>query len=168
MELLIASRKMSASCAPTKVAFPPSPYYLFTVFSSAWLSHTKSMGFITRVPRHGNAKTTAASSGRFELEPSSSRPTFLCCLFFLTNRFTYPASISPLFEQICHLLWLCLGSGRNLLICRSQCPSSISVRHVSVVNKDQIYFLVKVRIRDLCEPSMKRDPDDDDCFNYNK
>jgi len=38
---LIASSKMSASGAPTNVAFPPSPTHLFTAFSSAfsWLSH---------------------------------------------------------------------------------------------------------------------------------
>jgi len=35
----IASNKMSASGAPTNVAFPPSPTHLFTAFSSAWLSH---------------------------------------------------------------------------------------------------------------------------------
>ena len=60
--------------------------------------------------------------------------------------------LSPLFEQIYHLLWLCLGS-RNLLICRSQCPSSISVRHVSVVNKDRICFVVTMRIRDFVNPA---------------
>ena len=55
-------------------------------FSSAWLSHKYSMGVVTGVPR--NAKTKAASSGRFELDPSSSRPTFLCCLFLFFRRFT--------------------------------------------------------------------------------
>jgi len=91
----IASRKMSASGAPTNVAFPPSPTHLFTAFSSAWMSHKYSMGFVTGVPR--NAKTKAASSGRFELDPSSSHPTFLCYLFLCFRRFTYPAPISPPF-----------------------------------------------------------------------
>ena len=86
-----ASSKMSASCAPANVAFPPSPTHLFTAFSRAWLSHKYSMGFVTGVPR--NAKTKAASSGRFELDLSSSRPTFLCCFFFLQRRFAYPAHI---------------------------------------------------------------------------
>ena len=44
-----------------------------------------------------NAKTKAASSGRFELDPSSLRPTFLCCLFLCFRRFTYPTPISPPF-----------------------------------------------------------------------
>ena len=75
----IASTEMSASGAPTNVAFPPSPTHLFTAFSSAWLSHNYSTYFVTGVPR--NAKTKTVSSGRFELDPSCSRPTFLCCLF---------------------------------------------------------------------------------------
>jgi len=85
---LIASSKISASGTPTNVAFPPSPTHLFTAFSSAWLSHKCSMGFVTGVPRKyiigfvtgvsRNAKTRAAGSGRFELDPSSSRPTLLC------------------------------------------------------------------------------------------
>jgi len=54
----IASSRMSASRAPTHVAFPPSPTHLLTAFSSAWLSHKYSMGFVTGVPR--NAKTKAA------------------------------------------------------------------------------------------------------------
>jgi len=92
----IASSKRSASGAPTNVAFPPSPTHLFTAFSSAGLSHKYSMGFVTGVPR--NAKTKAASSGRFELDPSSSRPTFLCCLFLYFHRLTYPAPIFPHFR----------------------------------------------------------------------
>jgi len=42
-----------------------------------------------------NAKTKAASSGRFKLDPSSSRATFLCCPFFFSCRFTWPAPIFP-------------------------------------------------------------------------
>jgi len=48
---------------------------------------------VTGEPR--NAKTKAASSGWFELDPSSLRPTFLCCLFLFPRRFTQPAPISP-------------------------------------------------------------------------
>ena len=51
-----ASSKISASGAPTNVAFPPSPTHLFTALSSAWLSHKYSMGFVTGV------KTKTASS----------------------------------------------------------------------------------------------------------
>jgi len=91
----IASSKMSASGAHTNITFPPSPTHLFTAFSSAWLSHKYSMGFVTGVLR--NANTKAASSGRFELDPSSSRPTFLCCLFLCYRRFTYIAPIFPPF-----------------------------------------------------------------------
>ena len=82
---LIASNKMSASGAPTNVAFPPSQTHLFTAFSSAWMSHKHSKVFVTGVPR--NATTKAASSGRFELDPSSQHFTFLCCLFLFSRRF---------------------------------------------------------------------------------
>ena len=88
-----ASSKISASGAPTNVAFPPSPTHLFTALSSAWLSHKYSMGFVTGVLR--NAKTKTASSRRFELDLSSLCPTYLCCLFLCFSRFTYPAPIFP-------------------------------------------------------------------------
>jgi len=91
----IASSKMSASSAPTSVAFPPSPTHLFAAFSSAWLSHEYSMDFVIGVPC--NAKTKAASSGRFELDPFSSCPTFLCCLLLCFRRFT--------FDLICFYYW---------------------------------------------------------------
>ena len=91
----IASNRMSASGAPHNVAFPPSRTHFFQAFSRAWLSHKYSMGFVTGVPR--NAKTKAANSGLFELDPSSSRPTLFCCLFLCFRRFTYPAPIFPLF-----------------------------------------------------------------------
>jgi len=42
----IASSKMSVSGAPTNITFPPSTHILIAV-SSAWLSHTYSMGFVT-------------------------------------------------------------------------------------------------------------------------
>ena len=77
----MASSKMSASGARTYVAFPPSPTHPFTAFSSAWLSQKYSMGFVTGVPR--NAKTKTASSGRFELDPSSLRPTSSAAFSFL-------------------------------------------------------------------------------------
>jgi len=88
---LIAFSKMSASGAPTNIVVPPSPTHPFTAFSRAWLSHKYSVGSVTGVPR--NAKTKAASSRHFELDPSSSRPTFLCCIFLCFCRFTYPASV---------------------------------------------------------------------------
>jgi len=79
----ITSRKVSTSGAFTNVVFPPSPTHLF---SSAWLSQKLSIDFVTGVLC--NAKTKAASSRRFELNSSSSRPTFLCCLFVFPRRFT--------------------------------------------------------------------------------
>ena len=122
------------------------------------------MSFVTGVPR--NAKTKAASSR--QLDPSSSRPTFLCCLFLFPqdsqNLLTFP----PLFGYIYHLLWLFLRS-RNLLICWSLCPSSIPAQYVSIVldihalcpTPSQLSMTPKFVWswqRDLCTPRMKRDP----------
>jgi len=115
----IASSKMSASDVPTNIAFPPSPTHLFTAFRRrAWLSHKFSMGFITGVPR--NAKTKAASSGRFELDPYSSRPTFLCCLILCFCRFTYPAPIDPPF-------WLDPSSA--VTVPRTNLPISVPIQY---------------------------------------
>jgi len=43
------------------------------------------MGFVTGMSC--NAKTKATSSRQFELDPSSSRPTFLCCLAWVYTVF---------------------------------------------------------------------------------
>jgi len=45
-----------------------------------------SLARVTKVPR--NAKTKADNFGQFELNHSSLRPTFLCCLFLFPRRFT--------------------------------------------------------------------------------
>jgi len=52
------------------------------------------MSFVTGVPH--NAKIKAASFGRFELDPSSSRPTFWGRLCFVPRKFTYPGPIYPI------------------------------------------------------------------------
>jgi len=74
---------------------PPPPLYHNNMLPMGMPMMTAPMGFVTGVPRV--AKTKAASSGRFELDPSSSIPTFLCCLFLCFCRFTYPAPIFPPF-----------------------------------------------------------------------
>ena len=81
----IASREMSASGAPANVAaaFPPLPTHLFTAFNSGSLSHKYSTSFFTEVPR--NAKTKAASSRLFELDPSFHLPLLP---FLFPRRFT--------------------------------------------------------------------------------
>ena len=93
---LIASSKimMSASGAPTHVAFPPLPTHLFTAFSSAWLSHKYSMGFVTGVPRNAKTQRPLVPDGSswilpLRLPPSSAAYSFEGC--------TYPAAISPPF-----------------------------------------------------------------------
>jgi len=60
---LIASSKISASGAPTNVAFSPSPTHLFTTFSNAWLSHKYSMSFVTGVPCNAKRSDLKSRSG---------------------------------------------------------------------------------------------------------
>jgi len=54
------------------------------------------MVVVTGVQR--NAKTKAASAGWFELDPSSSHPSFLCCLFLSPSHIHISAHISPPFQ----------------------------------------------------------------------
>jgi len=78
----MAAARVSASGAPTNVAFPSSQIHLVTVFNNDWLSHRYSNGSSIGVSR--SARKNAANSDWFELKPSSSRPTLHCCfLFFL-------------------------------------------------------------------------------------
>jgi len=74
--ILMAAAKISALCAPTNVAFPPSPIHQLTAFNNDWLSHKYSNGSSIGLSR--SASKNATNSGRFELEPSSSRPTLHC------------------------------------------------------------------------------------------
>jgi len=90
---------MSASGAATNVAFPPSPTHLFTAFSSAWLSHKYIMGFVTGVPH--NAKTEAASSGLFELDLSSLRPTSSAAFSFVSAGSHRPALLGDVTINVC-------------------------------------------------------------------
>jgi len=74
----MAAARISASGDPTNVAFPPSPIHLVTAFNNDRLSHKYSNGSLISVS--WSASKNAANSGRFELEPSSSRPTLPCIL----------------------------------------------------------------------------------------
>ena len=74
-----AAAKISVSGAPTNVVFPPSPIHQLTAFNNDWLSHKYSNGSFISVSQ--SASKNAANSIRFELEPSSSRPTLHCLIF---------------------------------------------------------------------------------------
>jgi len=94
----MAAARISASGALTNVVFPPSQIHLLTAFNNHWLSHKYSNGSSISVSR--SASKNAASSGRFELEPSSSRPTQLhCCFFFFLLMLLYPAPILPCLSE---------------------------------------------------------------------
>jgi len=49
--ILMAAARISASSAPTNVAFPPSPIHLLTSFNNDWLSHKYSNGSSISVSR---------------------------------------------------------------------------------------------------------------------
>ena len=94
---MAAARISAPSGAPTNVAFPPSPIHLVTAFNNDWLSHKYSNGSSISVSR--SASRNAANSGRFELEPSSSRPTLHCCFSFFLLKLSYPAPILPFLSE---------------------------------------------------------------------
>jgi len=94
----MAAARISASGAPTNVAFPPSPIHLVTASYNDWLSHKYSNSSSISVSR--SDRKNAANSGRFELEPSSSRPTLHCCFFFFLLKLLYPAPILPCLSEL--------------------------------------------------------------------
>jgi len=93
----MAAARISASGAPTNVAFPPSPIHILTAFNNDWSSHKYSNGSSISVSR--SASKNAANSGRFELEPSSSRPTLHCCFFSPLLKSSYLAPILPFLSE---------------------------------------------------------------------
>ena len=117
--ILMAAARISASGAPTNVAFPPSPIHLFTAFNNDWLSHKYSNGSSISVSR--SARKNAANSGRFELEPSSS---LHCCFSFLFSNHYILLPFCP-FCLNRHLLLLGPKT-HSLQACLSLCPSVIA------------------------------------------
>ena len=81
----MAAARISASGAPTNVAFPPSPIHQLTAFTNGCLSHKYSNGSSISVSR--SASQNAANSGQFELESFSSRPTLHCCFSFFFSSY---------------------------------------------------------------------------------
>ena len=81
----MAAARISASGAPTNVAFPPSPIHLsVNAFNNDWLSHKYSNGSSIIVSR--NTSNNAANSGRFKLEPSFLTSHFALLLFLFSSQ----------------------------------------------------------------------------------
>jgi len=87
---------------PCQVPLPTLPFHLpihiLTAFNNDRLSYKYSNGSSIGVSR--SASSNAANSSRFELEPSSSRPTLHYCFFLFLLKLLYPAPILP-FCLIC-------------------------------------------------------------------
>jgi len=47
--ILITAARISASCAPTRIAFPPSTIHLLTAFNNDWMAHKYSNGSFSGV-----------------------------------------------------------------------------------------------------------------------
>ena len=94
----MANARICTSGAPTNVAFPPSPIHLLAVYNNDRLSHKYSNGSSISVSR--SFSIHAVNSGRFELEPSSSRPTLQCRFFFFLLKLLYPAPILPCLSEL--------------------------------------------------------------------
>jgi len=143
----MAAAKISASGAPANVAFPPSLIHLLTAFNNDWLSHKYSNGSSISVSR--SARKNAANSGRFELEPSSSRPALHCCFFFFLLKLLYIIMSYYILLPFC---LVCLNRHRPLLgpesyslqACLPLCPSSNRVLSLSIA-LDTLLFLLILR-----------------------
>jgi len=106
-----------------------------TAFNNDWLSHKYSYGSSINVPR--SAGKTAANSGRFQLEPSSSRPILHCdCCSLRACLFLCPSSVCVLF----FLIALDIHVFLQILSCFLQSCFSL-VCHVAIlVNPTQSIF----------------------------
>jgi len=88
----IASSKISASGAPTDVAFLPSPTHLFTAFSSAWLSHNKAW-ILSQGYRVMPRQSPLVLDGSSWILPLCVPPSFAAFSFFFAgshNLLPYP------------------------------------------------------------------------------
>ena len=107
-------------------------------FNNDWLSHKNSNGSSISVSQ--SARKNAANSGRFELEPSSSRPTLHCCFFSFLLKLLYPAPILPCLSE--PSLPLLGPETHSLQACLSLCPSSNRVLSVSIALDTHLFFLI--------------------------
>ena len=126
---------------PCALAFPPPSYRDATTPSPCWAPHLMTQERI------------------MFSNPTPSKPRLFPATTMSDDT---PSVLTP------PLHCACLGN-RNLLICRSLCPSSIPARYLSVVlnmrsarptslllsTKPEFILLWQW---DLCEPSIKRDP----------
>jgi len=140
----MAAARISASGAPTNVAFPPSPIHLLTaLIDVANNARTDCHANTAMAPLSAchEAPENAANSGRFELEPSSSRPTLhYSFLFFSFSSYYILLQFCPLCLNR-HLLLLGPET-HSLQACLSLCPSSNRVLSLSIALDICLFLLI--------------------------
>ena len=138
----MAAGRISASGAPTNVAFPPSPIHRLTAFNSDWLSLKYSNGSSISVSR--SARKNAANSGRFELEPLHLVPlcTAAFSVFFSDYYILLPFCLSVCLN--CHLLLLSGPETHSLQTCLCLCPSSNRILSLSIALDICLFLLILV------------------------
>jgi len=87
-----------------------------------------------------SARKNAANSGRFELEPSSARPTLHCCFFFFFSNYyiLLPFCLACLNRH----LPLLGPETHSLQACLSPCPSSNRVLSLSIALDIRLFLLI--------------------------
>ena len=123
----MAASRISASGAPTNVAFPPSPIHLLTAFKNDWLSHKYSNSNSISVSR--STRKNAANSGWFELESSPLVP--LCTAVFSCFFSSYYILLPFCLVCLNRHLSLLGPETHSLQACLSLCPSSNCILSLS-------------------------------------
>ena len=92
----MAAARISASGAPTNVAFPPSPIHLLTAFNNDWLSHEYSNSSSIGVSR--SARKSLPIQANLSLSPLLL--VLLCtAAFSFYFKLLYPAPILPFWSE---------------------------------------------------------------------
>jgi len=96
--VLMAAARISASSAPTNVAFPPSQIHLLTAFNNDWLPHKYSNGSSISVSRSASKNAATAIQADLSWSPLPHVPLCTAAFFFLLN-LLYPAPILPCLSE---------------------------------------------------------------------
>jgi len=134
----MAAARISASGAPTNVAFPTSPIHLLTAFNNDWLSHKYSNGSSISVSR--SASKTLPIQADLSWSPLPHVPLCTAAFFppFTSYYILLPCCLLCL---NCHLPLLGPET-YSLQACLSLCPSRNRVLSLSITLDIRLFLLI--------------------------